>query len=147
MPNAKLLPKNAVVDASVLVSAFIFPESAPGRVLSLADKGVFALHYSLILLEEIKRSLHNTKLKAAYGYKDDAVEAWCADLHDIGFLLKAPLPDIRAVCRDPDDDHVIAAAVAVKAEIIVTGDNDLLDLGRYKNIRIVRVARLLTVAM
>ena len=137
MPNAKPLPKNAVVDASVLVSAFLFPESTPGRVLSIADKGVYALHYSLILLEETKRSLRNPKLTTPYGYGDDAIEAWCAFLRETGFLLTAPLPDIGAVCRDPDDDHVIAAAVAVKAERIATGDRDLLDLGRYKDIRIV----------
>jgi hypothetical protein len=43
MPNEKPIPKSAVVDASVLVSAFLFPESIPGRVVALAEKGVYAL--------------------------------------------------------------------------------------------------------
>ena len=43
---------------------------------------------------------------------------------------------IGPVCRDPNDDHVIATAVAVNAEVIVTGDKDLLALSRYQSIRI-----------
>ena len=39
-------------------------------------------------------------------------------------------------CRDPDDDWVLATAVAGEAEIIVTGDGDLLDLGGFRGIAI-----------
>lgn len=40
------------------------------------------------------------------------------------------------VCRDPDDDWVLATAMAGEAETIVTGDPDLLDLGTHQGIRI-----------
>ena len=131
------MPPSAVVDTSVLVSAFLFPESTPGRVFMLADKGVYALHFSPILLEEVRRTLLNPKLKDAYGYTGQAVDAWCASLHETGILLTRPLPDIGPVCRDPDDDHVIAAALAAEAGWIVTGDKDLLALGQHGDIRIV----------
>jgi uncharacterized protein len=137
------MPKSAVIDTSVLVSAFLFPESIPGRVVALADQGVYALYFSPIILEEIRRSLRNLRLRESYSYTDDAIDAWCTDLHDIGRLLTVPLPDIGPVCRDPDDDHVIAAAFAAKTDRIVTGDRDLLDLGRYEHIRIITARRLL----
>ena len=44
---------------------------------------------------------------------------------------------------DPDDDHVIACALAASAELIVSGDRDLLKLGEHKGIRIVTVVQAL----
>jgi putative PIN family toxin of toxin-antitoxin system len=45
-----------------------------------------------------------------------------------------PLP--KAVCRDPDDDWVLATALAGQAEAIVTGDDDLLVLGNFQGVAI-----------
>lgn len=42
--------------------------------------------------------------------------------------------------RDPKDDKFLACAVEGAADYIVTGDNDLLTLGKYQNILIVRPA-------
>ena len=44
------------------------------------------------------------------------------------------LPD--SVCRDPDDDWVLATALAGQADVIVTGDDDLLSLRLFQGIRI-----------
>ena len=41
----------------------------------------------------------------------------------------------KAVCRDPDDDWVLATTVAGDAEAIVTGDADLLTLDSYLGIQ------------
>ena len=41
------------------------------------------------------------------------------------------------ISRDPDDDHVIACALAAHAEMIVSGDKDLRVLREYHGIRIV----------
>lgn len=47
----------------------------------------------------------------------------------------APLPE--AVCRDPDDDAILATALAAQADLLVTGDKELLVLGSYEGISIV----------
>ena len=43
----------------------------------------------------------------------------------------------RAVSRDPDDDHILAAAFEAGCEMIITGDKDLLVLLQYQNIPII----------
>ena len=130
------MPPSAVVDASVLVSAFLFPRSLPGDLIAAAESGAYRLCLSPILVEETRRSLINPRLTGPYGHGEDETEAWCERLAALAHMV-ADLPDIGRVCRDEDDDHVIAAAVAAQASFIVTGDKDLLALKAHDGIRIV----------
>jgi predicted nucleic acid-binding protein len=52
-------------------------------------------------------------------------------------ILVTPSATPRAVADDPDDDHVVAAAVEARADLIVSGDRHLLALHRYRGIRVV----------
>ncbi len=59
-------------------------------------------------------------------------------------LAHMVLPTVHpSIVRDPDDDHVIAAALAAQAEIIVSRDNDLLTLNAYERISIITAAEAL----
>jgi len=48
-----------------------------------------------------------------------------------------PPPLSAPVSRDPDDDALLALAVAAQADLIITGDADLLTLGSHDRIPIV----------
>lgn len=50
-----------------------------------------------------------------------------------------PLP--QPVCRDPDDDQVLALAIAAQADLIISGDNDLLVLQQFNGNPIVNAAQ------
>jgi uncharacterized protein len=45
---------------------------------------------------------------------------------------------LTGVCRNPKDDPFIACAVEGQAAYLVTGDHDLLDLGAYEGVRMIR---------
>ncbi|MBP7775533.1 MAG: putative toxin-antitoxin system toxin component, PIN family [Acidobacteria bacterium] len=51
--------------------------------------------------------------------------------------MARPCAAADAVCRDPDDDWVLATALAGNTEAIVTGDADLLTIGSYSGIEII----------
>jgi predicted nucleic acid-binding protein len=71
------MPPSVVVDASVLVSAFLFPSSIPGLVVEEATRGSCALHISPILIEEVRRSLLNRRLRERYRHSEEDVAGWC----------------------------------------------------------------------
>jgi predicted nucleic acid-binding protein len=53
-------------------------------------------------------------------------------------------PDtVPQIVRDPDHDHVLAAALAARSDLIVTGDEDLLTLNAYQDIPIVNATEAL----
>jgi putative PIN family toxin of toxin-antitoxin system len=58
-------------------------------------------------------------------------------------VLAEPAALPRRICRDPDDDVVLATARAGKADLIVTGDDDLLALKTHQGIRILTPRRFL----
>jgi len=62
-------------------------------------------------------------------------------------LTQSIVPDStpRIVPGDPDDDHFLAAAVAAKADLLVSGDNYLSSMGNYGEIRIVTPAEALRI--
>ena len=52
---------------------------------------------------------------------------------------------MKGVCRDPKDAIFIACAVEGEADYIVSWDKDLLDLGEYQGIKIVRAEAFVTI--
>lgn len=68
------------------------------------------------------------------------------DIGDYETLLRercsvvAPSSGFVPICRDPDDDMVLATAVAAEADCLVTGDKDLLVIGICQGIPIIQPA-------
>jgi len=75
---------------------------------------------------------------AAYRHTARTVDEFSAEMRSFAFVV-TDIAAIEPVCRDPDDDHVLAAALAADADCIVTGDADLLSLGSYGRTRILSV--------
>jgi len=58
-------------------------------------------------------------------------------------VYRAALPDWRGRIRDPKDAPIVAAAVQVKADVLVSGDKDILEMAETPELRVVRTRELL----
>ena len=131
----------AVLDTNVLVS-YLLTHRPP--IATLMD-GLLANDELVIvtapeLLEELDRVLTYPKLQRYYTVEERT--RFVALLMALSEVVD--LPDtIPRICRDPDDDWLIACAVVGEADVIVSGDGDLLALEQVGSIRIVTAAQLL----
>jgi putative PIN family toxin of toxin-antitoxin system len=129
----------AVLDSSVLVSAFLTARGTSAEVLRKAGHGRFALCLSEEIIGESTRSLRlkTQRIRRYYPeYTDDQIDRFAELLHAAAELY-GELPAIRAVAPDPTDDVIVATAVKAAADFIVTGDRHLLALGAHRGIQIV----------
>jgi putative PIN family toxin of toxin-antitoxin system len=128
------MPK-AVFDSTILVSAFLAPRGISQVLLEHAVRGAFELYLSEAILEETQEVLlTRTHLRRHYVYTDEQAREFCALLRGFAHLttLSSPAPPVS---RDPNDDMVIACAVAAQATHLVTRDKDLLTLMQHQKIR------------
>ena len=114
-----------VADANVLISAALArsPNAPSVVILEAALDGRLDLVTSPQLLGEITSVLKRPRLRK-YLSTDEALR-FVADLAAQTILLADPPGPPAAVCRDPNDDYLVALATARHADAIVTGDPDL----------------------
>jgi putative PIN family toxin of toxin-antitoxin system len=127
----------AVLDTNVLISAYVFPGGTPEAVYRLALEGRIEIGTSLTLLAEFGRVLGQK-----FGWHPEQAEAAVAQVTRIAVLVE-PSDAVQVVRADPADDRVLEAAGAFGADVIVSGDRHLLDLGTWREIQIISPAELI----
>jgi putative PIN family toxin of toxin-antitoxin system len=125
----------AIIDTNILVRASIRPQGTVGPVLSEFRDGRYRLVYSAVLLEELVDVIGRPRIRTKYQIGEERIRA-LLDLILLRGELVLPTRKIDA-CRDSDDNAVLEAAVAAKADFIVSGDEDLLVLHPFEGIPIV----------
>lgn len=125
-----------VFDTNVLFAAFVTHGVCAGLYEEALMRGRIVV--SQFILEELQENLL-TKAKLSRAEVKEVLAAVRADAELVEAL---PLP--APVCRDVDDDWILAAALAAQADAIVTGDKDLLVLKRYESIPILTPQEALT---
>ena len=115
-----------VLDTNVLLAAVL----VPGLCRELVTKKLHAheLCCSSELLEEFAEKL-------AKKFKQNPLDLsfYCAYRDRV--TMVNPMELDEPVCRDPDDDMVIATALTAEAQFIITGDKDLLVLKSHRSVR------------
>jgi putative PIN family toxin of toxin-antitoxin system len=126
-----------VLDTNIVVSGLIWG-GVPRQLLDLARDKHITLFTSSTLLDELADVLGRSKFAAMLAARDITPEFL---MQRYGMLAKLVQPQpIERTVRDADDDAVIACALTATADIIVTGDNDLLVLNPFRNMPILSPA-------
>jgi uncharacterized protein len=128
--------RKAVLDTSVLVSAFLVPKGPARELLGRAEAGEFVACLAEEILAEAGRVLAYPRIRGKYRFEDQDAADYLLLLRAVARVI-GPLPRLKAVARDPNDDMVVACAVKAKAAHVVTRDKDLLDLKAYRRIKVV----------
>lgn len=127
-----------VCDTNVLVSGILFGGHAR-HILVLSSRGGLINAISDDILDEAKAVLLRPKFKLTHSQV-----AVIISLFRDTFELVFPKKHHRVIQADPDDDYILDAAVAARAEAIVSGDKHLLSLKSWQGIRILSPAELIS---
>ena len=120
----------AVVDTNVFVSSFF--GGNPRMIIDLWKTGKLILCLSAPIVNEYAAVLGRLGLEG----EDELGELLDLFARGRHLLFAAKTPRLSIVAADPDDDKLIECAVALKAEVIITGDRALKAVGNYMGIRI-----------
>lgn len=124
-----------VVDTNVLVSAFLW-KGTPGRLIELAGEKECRLFTSRVLIDELAEVLQRKKLAKQVQATGFTAAQMLRNYQKLATTVTARRL-AQQVSRDADDDAVLACALAAQVDLIVSGDDDLLVLKQFQEIRIV----------
>ena len=128
----------AVIDANVLLSGMLW-HGQPHKLLEHVRGGTLAMVSSPALLAELADVIGRPKFEAIFMRSKTTRERALAELRQLAEVIEPP-PLAAPVCRDPDDDAVLALALAAQVDLIISGDDDLLVLQVFEGIPILTPA-------
>jgi len=123
----------ATADTNVYISALHFG-GLPRQFLIAAHHKRFELSISPPIMDETQRIL-----REKFSWAEGTLQRQMLRLSHITRMVY-PAQTFDAVPTDADDNRILECAAQARASFIVTGDNDLLRLGSFQTIRMLRVA-------
>jgi putative PIN family toxin of toxin-antitoxin system len=132
----------AVIDTNVLLSGLVW-HGAPHALIEQVRTGALTLISSPALLAELAEVVARPKFRTTLSRSNINPERMLAEVRLLAEIVDPP-PLPTPVSRDPDDDAVLALAIAARPDLIVSGDRDLLALGFHAGIPILTPADALT---
>lgn len=123
-----------VIDTTIIISAFISKESAPNQAIDLWFQKEYTLVTSTWQIEEIREVTKRDHTKALINPNE--VGRFINLLKEKAIVLE-DLPEVEH-SPDPDDNPILAAAIATQSKYLVSGDKKhLLILEKIKGVSII----------
>ena len=123
-----------VADTNTVLSSLLW-QGPPRRLLDLARQRTVTLCTSPTLLAELAEVIGRDKFVKRVRAATLSAAELVQDYERLAEVVE-PQPLPAPTSRDSDDDHVLACALAAQADLIVSGDHDLLTLHEYQGIPI-----------
>lgn len=119
-----------VFDTNIFVSAFLFPGRQADKALVRVTEGHDKLLISKSIIDEVL-----DVLTRKFEWRSEAVER-------VALLLKSISETLATrqrlhLLRDEPDNRILECAIAGNADLIVTGDRELLQLREFERVRVV----------
>lgn len=130
---AKIL--RVVPDANIYIAAFLKPGLAD-QILERAIRNELIVIASAVIFKEAR-----TKLIEKFHFPVKEVDGFMREIRMIAIIV-SPKEHLEIVKDDPDDNKILEAAIAGKADLIVTMDKHLLKLKKIQNIPIMHLRTL-----
>jgi putative PIN family toxin of toxin-antitoxin system len=120
-----------VLDSNIFISAFLF-NGKQRAILEYAIKGKYKINISDQILIEIETVLKRPKFKLTMNH----ISLFISEIKSLCEICY-PAEKIINVCRDSKDHIILECAIESKSDYIITGDDDLLSLKKYKDVNII----------
>ena len=122
-----------VIDTNILVSGYGW-NGTPYRLIEQAIDNQVVLFASDLTLAEFA----NVIFREEFGHKLASKGLTPQGIYESYKLLttSVKVETVEAICKDPTDDKFLATALAADADILVSGDGDLLELHPWRGIKI-----------
>jgi putative PIN family toxin of toxin-antitoxin system len=131
-----------VLDTNVIISRYLTPHGRVARIAALWEAGELEVVTTEPIIQEYTRVLRYPYQRSKLGFTDAELDEVDAAFEEFTVIV-TPVDTPAVIEADPDDDHILAAAVAGSAACIVSGDKHLLSLGSYRDIPILSPAEFL----
>jgi uncharacterized protein len=122
-----------VVDTNVLISAVLKKGSVPSLAVRLAAK--HSLLKSIETEQELRRVIEKPYLQS---HMDQSIVAWLDEL--FAAAQRVDIVQRIEACRDVMDNKFLELALNGRADILVSGDRDLLSMINFEGIPIITPA-------
>ncbi len=132
-----------VLDTNIIISGWLWSGS-PRQVLNIARQRHIQTVISEAILDELRDVLSRPKFADRLIYIGKTVEEILVEYLQFAEIIEPARID-HVIDRDPDDDAVLACAIGGKSDYIITGDDHLLALNSFREIRIVSANQFLSI--
>ena len=120
-----------VLDTNIFISAFYWGGNSQ-KIIDRVIEGIDELYISEEIINEISEVMARPKFKT----ERKTIDGYIKTIIKSGKIIKIE-GKLKGICRDKDDDDKLECAIISNADFLITGDEDILILKNYENVKII----------